>query len=145
MVRVGPVLTRLTRLTPRALKHESAGDSSTTQPVLEPDLAARASGELRVVGDHDDRSSVLADEAREDLEDPLRVLRVEIPRRLVGENERRIVGDRARDRDALLLPARELPRLAVIELGEVEHPEHLVAVILGLRSARCALAGGLGG
>ena len=41
-------------------------------------------------------------------------LRVEVARRLVGQDELRVVDQRPRDRDALLLAARELARLVVL-------------------------------
>ena len=41
------------------------------------------------------------------------VVAVQVSGRLVGEQERRIVGERARDRDALLLAARELRRIVM--------------------------------
>ena len=65
-------------------------------------------------------------------------LRVEVARRLVGEQQRRVGDDRARDRDALLLPAGELPRivlLAVAEADDVERGHHVLAALL-LREVR---------
>ena len=47
-------------------------------------------------------------------------LRVEVARRLVGHEERRVGRDGARDGDALLLPARELPRVVVHPVGEAD-------------------------
>jgi hypothetical protein len=38
-----------------------------------------------------------------------RILIIEVSGRLVGENKRMIVGERSRDRDALLLPSRDPP------------------------------------
>ena len=53
------------------------------------------------------------------------VLRVEVPGRLVGEQDRRVVDQRARDRDALLLPARQLVRMVVGAVAEPDQLEHL--------------------
>ena len=57
-------------------------------------------------------------------------VRVEVPGRLVADEERRVVDDGARDRDALLLAARELVgkrRALVREADEPEHLGHLLA------------------
>ena len=59
----------------------------------------------------------------QDLENLLRALAVEAAGRLVGEDERRIVGERAGDRDALALAARELVRPLVEMIGEAERLE----------------------
>src|SRR5262249_25629438 len=44
----------------------------------------------------------------EEIHDFEREVRVEVPRRLVGEHQLRVVDERARDRDALLFPAGKL-------------------------------------
>src|SRR5688500_2108634 len=54
--------------------------------------------------------------------DGLTVHRVEVTRRLVGEENERIAGDSARNRDALLLTAREL---CGIVLHAMRHPDFL--------------------
>ena len=64
---------------------------------------------LAVVRDHEDRRAGAVD-AVEELHDPDGGVRVEVPGRLVADEERRVVDDRARDRDALLLAAGELVR-----------------------------------
>ena len=46
------------------------------------------------------------------------VRRVEVAGRLVGQHDRRVVGERARDGDALLLAARELRRIVVRAIGQ---------------------------
>jgi hypothetical protein len=45
---------------------------------------------------------------KEQIEDVLTVAAVEVPRRLVSQHERRIVGERPRDRHPLLLAAGKL-------------------------------------
>src|SRR5205814_6058268 len=62
-----------------------------------------------------------------------RRLRVEIARGLVGEQQRRVGDDRARDRDALLLPARELPRVVLLAIAEGDDAERRYHVIAALR------------
>jgi hypothetical protein len=59
-------------------------------------------GVARVVRDHADRRPI-GMQRREQLHDRLAVLRVEIPRRFVSEQDLRIAGDRACYRYALLL------------------------------------------
>ena len=63
----------------------------------------------------------------EHVHDVRAVAAVEVARRLVGEDQRRIVDERARDRDALLLAARELVGVllrARVEPHELEHLAH---------------------
>ena len=64
-------------------------------------------------------------------------LQVERAERLVEQEHSRLVDERAPERDALLLPARELPRLALREPGEPDELEHLAhaALQLALRDA----------
>ena len=69
-------------------------------------------GEAHLVGDDDHRHAVVGEPAHhvEHLADELRVER---RGRLVEEHQLRLHGERARDRDPLLLAARELRRVAV--------------------------------
>src|SRR5438874_241322 len=93
----------------------------------------RAGGEARVgriVRDHDQGRARLV-ELREELHHGLAVLAVEVSGGLVGEQDERIARHRARDRDALLLSARELaghvPRA-------MRHPHPLERVVDALLS-----------
>ena len=52
-------------------------------------------------------------------------LEVERAERLVEQQHARMVHERAPERDALLLAARELPRLPLREAGEPDELEHL--------------------
>ena len=52
-------------------------------------------------------------------------LEVERAERLVEQQHARVVDERARERDALLLPARELARLAALAAREVDELEDL--------------------
>ena len=74
-------------------------------------LAPRVLGRLGVVGDHHDRLAVLAVQHLQQAQDLVGGGAVEVAGRLVADQERRIGHDGARDRHALLLAARELPRL----------------------------------
>jgi hypothetical protein len=60
-------------------------------------------------------------------------LRVEVRQRLVEEQHRRLEHERARDRDALLLAARELGGQSRLEPREAEHRELRVRELLRLR------------
>jgi hypothetical protein len=54
---------------------------------------------------------------------------VKIAGRLVGEDQRRLVGQRARNGDALLLAARQLRRAMVEPLRQPENAEELVGAL----------------
>jgi hypothetical protein len=58
-----------------------------------------------VVGDDQERQAALQVEAAHELDDLLGLLAVEVAGRLVGPDDRRIVDERARDRDTLALAA----------------------------------------
>ena len=80
-----------------------------------------------VVGHVDERDAHLAlDPLELDLH-RLPELEVERAERLVQQEGARIVDQRPRQRHALLLPARELRRLAVGELRQPDHREQLLA------------------
>src|SRR5215210_3124222 len=79
-----------------------------------------------VVGHEQDRDPVLLAHAQDEvLEVPAR-LRVHGRERLVHEQDRRLVGERARDRHALLHPAGELPRVAVEDAREADGGDGLL-------------------
>ena len=62
-------------------------------------------------------------ELLEQREDLVGALAIEVAGGLVGDDDGRVVDDGARDGDALLLPARELPRVvahAVLEADDAE-------------------------
>ena len=79
---------------------------------------------LAVVRGHEDGRAGAVD-AVEELHDPDRGVGVEVAGRLVADEERRVVHERARDRDALLLAARELVREAVHLRAEADEREDL--------------------
>ena len=80
-------------------------------PVGHVDRPARAPGELGVVGDGHDRPP-LVDERLERVEHDVGRRGVQVAGGLVGDDQRRVVGQRPGDRDALLLPARGARRAA---------------------------------
>ena len=91
--------------------------------------AAHLVDHLAVVGGDDDGRAGAVDPV-DQLHDPDRGLGVEVAGRLVGQQQRRVVHERARDRDALLLAARELVGV-VVELGrepdQAQDVRHLAA------------------
>src|SRR5512141_2538024 len=66
--------------------------------------------------------------------------RVEVPRGLVGEHQFRVVDESSRDRNPLLLPARELARQVFLASGEPDDleavPRLLLATLLAVAVAR---------
>ena len=80
---------------------------------------------LRVVRHHHERLVPLLDEAPQEIEHRPSGLRVEVAGGLVGEDEERIGHERARDRDALHLPAGELIRPVSATLLEPHEGEEL--------------------
>ena len=72
-------------------------------------------GDVRLVRDEHDRFSLLHVELLERMQDDLAGFRIEVSRRLVGKDERRIVDERPRDRDALHHAARNLVRMMLPE------------------------------
>jgi hypothetical protein len=78
------------------------------------------------MGDEHDRRRRFPVERLEQLDDVGARVAVEIARRLVGEENPRLIGERPRDGDALLLAARELRR-KVIETIAQPHPAQQLA------------------
>src|SRR5437773_9123541 len=73
----------------------------------------------RIVRHHADRGAGPVQLAQE-IHHRLAAARIEVPGRLVGEQDERFAGHRARHGDALLLAARELAREV---LGAMRHPD----------------------
>ena len=86
---------------------------------------------LVVRGDDDDPAG--AGDLAEQREHALDLDVVEVRGRLVGEHERRVVCQRPRDGDALLLSARQVGRAVVETVAEVDPLEQLVGTPARLR------------
>ncbi len=99
-------------------------------PVGEEDDAIGVPGGDRVVRDHHDRLAQVGDRLAHELQDLGARLRVEVPGRLVGEDDLRPARERARDGDPLLLTAGELRRAVVEPVGEPDGADHLVEPLL---------------
>ena len=76
--------------------------------VREHDPRIRVGGEVRIVGDEHDRRAPPAVDIDQEIDDVAAVLTIEIAGWLVGEDNRRVVGERTGDCHALLLTTREL-------------------------------------
>ena len=73
----------------------------------------------------DDRCAVLRREAGQEVDHVSARLRVEVPGRLVGEDDARLDHEGAGDRDTLLLAAGELARQMAGALGQTDLAEEL--------------------
>ena len=101
------------------------------------DLSSRGSCQLLVVGHDDDGGSIVVQPSKK-RDDLGAGMSVELARRFVGEEERRIVGESARDRDPLLLSAGQLGRTMVRALAQTDLVEQLSRALhsLGGRNFR---------
>ena len=81
--------------------------------LLEVQEVRGALGRVRIVRHHHDRLLELLIQPLQERQNLAGRLGVEIAGRLVGEQQRRVGDDRARDGDALLLSARKLPRIVL--------------------------------
>ena len=79
-----------------------------------------------IVGDEDRRDAELALQRADFLAQRDADARVEGGQRLVEQQDLRARGERAGERDALLLAARQLIGIAVGELRQLDHRQHLV-------------------
>ena len=86
---------------------------------------ARERGDGGIVGDEDEGRPALAPEPHEGVEDRGARGAVEVPRRLVGEEERGARPERPGERDPLLLAARQLRGVVVAPLAEPDGGEEL--------------------
>ena len=93
----------------------------------------RAIGQRGIVRDDDERGAVGVD-AIEERRDLFAGRFVELAGRLVGEQQPRAVGERARDRDALHLAAGELRRPMVGAGGEADVLEQLASFAAAVRA-----------
>ena len=84
------------------------GSGGMQQPLPQVKLAVAERGQRGIVGDRDKRASILAGETEQEVDDPASRGGIQIPGRLVGEEDAGVVDQRAGDRHALLLPAAQL-------------------------------------
>src|SRR6266849_4212365 len=86
-------------------------------PLLQPDDAVHAAGEVEIVGGEEGGEAGLAHDGDERGRDPLGGVLVEIACGLVAEEDARLIGEGADDGDALLLAAGEARRAVALALG----------------------------
>src|SRR5436190_1136060 len=101
-------------------------------PIEQMDRPVRMLRVARIVCHHADRRPGAVQRPQQ-LHHRFAVGRVEVSRRLVGEQDRGIAHDGARDGDALLLASRELHRIV---FGPVHHPHFFERLLHALRALR---------
>ena len=94
---------------------------------MQPQHPVHLGGDALIVGGDEGGAAFAADQLQEFGEDDVGGSLVEVAGGLVGQDQRRLVGERAGDGDALLLAARELGRAMVEPLGEAERPSNCSA------------------
>src|SRR5207245_1523173 len=91
--------------------------------LVEIDRARGSRRGVRVVCDHDDRLAVLAIERLEQIQNLIAGFAVEVARRLIAEQQRRVGDNRSGDASALLLSAGELTRVVAGAVREADYPQ----------------------
>ncbi len=114
-----PRAPRRRRRAPRASGARGPAHAGTSRPASSRSTRSAIAGGARLVGDEHDRAA-LGGELAEQREHRGARLDVEVAGRLVGQQQRRVVDQRAGDREALLLAAGELVRERA---GDVAQPE----------------------
>src|SRR4051812_20196885 len=107
--------------------------------VAELDDARAVLGDVHFVRDEHDGDAALDIQFLEDVHDLDRRAGIEVARRFVGEQDRRLVDERARDGDALLLTAGELIGIVVHALAEAHDLEDLLGALVPLRRLHLVL------
>ena len=101
------------------------GWSETMWPSRQVMMRVAVFGDVALVRDEQHRDAALAVQPLEDAHDLDAGARVEVAGRLVGQQDRRLRHERAGDRDALLLPARELVRVVIGAVGQPDRRQAL--------------------
>ncbi|MDF2697656.1 MAG: uncharacterized protein K0S65_6039 [Labilithrix sp.] len=107
--------------------------------VTERDHARGARRDVVLVGDEHDRDPAIAVQPLQEGKDLEARPRIEIARRLVGEEHRRPSDERARDRDALLLTAGELIRCMMHAIREPHGRQRLERLLAPLAHRDAAI------
>ena len=110
--------------------------------VDDPDPVGERVGLLQVLGGEEDGDAVVGGEARDLVPERGAALDVEAGRRLVEEEDARPVGEREREVEPALHPARVAADLAVGGVGEADPLEQFAAALVALGLAE-AVQGGL--
>ena len=113
----------------RALGHETILQN---QPIAHNNVSLRISGDVLLVRDHDDGNAVLV-ELLENGHDLNAGSAVEIAGWFIRQQHLRIIDQRARDRDALLLTAGKLTRKMVLTTRKPDRCKHAIRFFAELR------------
>jgi hypothetical protein len=105
-------------------RRTSAGSSRDDSAVAHLDPAAHRVGDLGVVGDDEDRRPVCVQFLKEP-EDLGARMAVEVPRRLVGEDDGGPGDERSCDRHSLALASGQLRRHVVETMAETDAPQRV--------------------
>ena len=92
-------------------------------------------GDIGIVCDDHERDASVFAYLQQQIEHVAAVRAVEIAGRFVGEDQRRIVGQRPRDRDALLLAARQLRRIVMTAIVQSDFVEQRLRARRGIATA----------
>ena len=93
--------------------------------VFEMDDAIGIAEHAAVVRDDDDGAAAFGGQPLQELHYAMTALGIERGRRLVGQHDRRVARDGARDGDALLLPATEIGRIGIALVREAHLREQV--------------------
>src|SRR5436190_8567793 len=115
-----------------------ASSSSDDPAIAQGDRLVRLAGELGIVRHQHHRRRAPAIDVDEQVDDLVAGAGIEVAGRLVGEQDRGLVGEGARDRHALLLASRELRRIVMAPRPEADLGQELIGA-----DARIGLPGDL--
>src|SRR5436190_12538763 len=124
----------------RGIAAMSDGAIAADETVAECDDARRVLGNVGLVRHEHDADAALDVQLLKDAHHLDAGARIEVAGRLVGEQQRRVVHERARDGDALLLPARELIRMMVDAVAEADRRQRLRRALAPRGCGRLAAA-----
>jgi len=110
-------------------------------PARQMDDAMRSSTQLEIVRHDDECRSPLPVQFEEQVRDLLPGRAVEISRRLVSEQDHRLVRERTGNPDTLLFTARQLRRIVIEPASEADAPEKLARRRFRIGSGRRAIRG----
>ena len=122
-----------------ALRRCTTGPIAPHQAVAERDDARGVLGDVGLVRDEHDGDAALDVEPLEDAHHLDAGARIEVAGRLVGKQQRRVVHQRPRDRDALLLAAGQLIRMMAHAVREADRLQRLGRALAALRGRRLPL------
>ena len=113
--------------------------SATMRPSFNDTVPPREADHHRIVSRGDDRHVMGSVDVRRQFEQRFGRLRVEVGARLVREQQLRLRDDRTRDRNTLLLAARQFARSAIREVGDAQRIEYVErAFVPLLRRTPCS-------